>query len=144
MSSEIVIRVRGVGKAYSVFDKPYQRLLQLLSPSRARRSDDFQALTDVSIDVRRGEAVGIIGRNGSGKSTLLQIVCGTLQPSAGTVEVNGRVAALLRAQSLFAFAQRSPRAAAVAAARAASPLVACCMRRGARPGEARGAPQSLL
>jgi len=95
MSSEVVIRVRGVGKAYPVFDKPHQRLLQLLAPSRARRSDDFQALTNVSFNVRRGEAVGIIGRNGSGKSTLLQIVCGTLQPSAGEVDVGGRVAALL-------------------------------------------------
>jgi lipopolysaccharide transport system ATP-binding protein len=95
MSSEVVIRVRGVGKVYPIFDKPYQRLLQLLAPSLARRADDFRALADVDMDVRRGEAVGIIGRNGSGKSTLLQIICGTLQPSAGSVEVGGRVAALL-------------------------------------------------
>lgn len=94
MSSELAIRVRGVGKAYPVFDKPHERLMQLVLPGGGRRSD-FQALTDVSFDVRRGEAVGIIGRNGSGKSTLLQIVCGTLQPSAGSVEVQGRVAALL-------------------------------------------------
>ena len=95
MSSEVVVSVRGVGKGYPVFDKPHQRLLQLLAPGRAQRHDDFQALTEVSLEVRRGEAVGIIGRNGSGKSTLLQIVCGTLQPSSGSVEVNGRVAALL-------------------------------------------------
>ena len=95
MSSDLVIRVSGVGKAYPVFDKPHQRLLQLLAPRRAGRSDDFLALSDVSLEVRRGEAVGIIGRNGSGKSTLLQIVCGTLQPTRGTVQVGGRVAALL-------------------------------------------------
>ena len=94
MSSEIAIRVRGIGKSYPVFDKPHERLVQLVLPG-AHGRDQFRALSDVSFDVRRGEAVGIIGRNGSGKSTLLQIVCGTLQASAGTVEVNGRVAALL-------------------------------------------------
>ena len=95
MSSEVAIRVDGVGKAYPVFDKPHQRLAQLVLPGGARSGSEFHALHDVSFEVRRGEAVGIIGRNGSGKSTLLQIVCGTLQPSAGSVEVNGRVAALL-------------------------------------------------
>jgi lipopolysaccharide transport system ATP-binding protein len=94
MSSEVAIRVRGLGKAYPVFDKPYERLAQLVLPKGKGRGE-FQALSDVSFDVRRGEAVGIIGRNGSGKSTLLQVVCGTLQASAGSVEVHGRVAALL-------------------------------------------------
>lgn len=94
MSSEIAIRVQGLRKAYPVFEKPYERLAQLVLPSR-RPAHEFQALDGVSFDVHRGEAVGIIGRNGSGKSTLLQIVCGTLQPSAGSVEVHGRVAALL-------------------------------------------------
>src|SRR5690606_17437024 len=94
MSSEIAIRVSGVSKAYPVFDRPHERLLQLVLPG-GRGGSEFQALSDVGFDVRRGEAVGIIGRNGSGKSTLLQIVCGTLQPSMGSVEVHGRVAALL-------------------------------------------------
>ncbi len=94
MSSEVAIRVQGLGKAYPVFDKPHERLAQLMLPG-AGHGREFQALSGVSFDVHRGEAVGIIGRNGSGKSTLLQIVCGTLQPSAGSVEVRGRVAALL-------------------------------------------------
>ncbi len=94
MSSEPAIRVSGVSKSYPVFDRPHERLLQLVVPG-TRRAADFQALSNISFDVRRGEAVGIVGRNGSGKSTLLQVVCGTLQPSAGTVEVRGRVAALL-------------------------------------------------
>ena len=60
-----------------------------------RHAQEFQALENVSFDVARGETVGIVGRNGSGKSTLLQILCGTLPPTAGQVDIGGRVAALL-------------------------------------------------
>ncbi|KGI78503.1 ABC transporter ATP-binding protein [Oleiagrimonas soli] len=97
MSSEHVIRVEGVTKVFPVYDKPSHRLLQMLSPGRSKHRwfREFRALHDVSLEVRRGETLGIVGRNGSGKSTLLQIICGTLQPSVGDVHVSGRVAALL-------------------------------------------------
>ena len=94
MSSEVVLRLRDVSKSFPAFDKPYQRLLQLFSPGTRERGQ-FQALRGVDLVVRRGEAVGLIGSNGSGKSTLLQIICGILQPTAGTVEATARIAALL-------------------------------------------------
>lgn len=91
----IAIAARGLGKRYTLFDRPVDRLRQLLWGSRRAHGRDFWALQDVDLSVRRGEVVGIVGRNGAGKSTLLQLVCGTLTPSAGELRVNGRVAALL-------------------------------------------------
>lgn len=100
MSSEPVnddwaIRVHGLGKTYRLYDKPHHRLLQSLWGERRRYYRQFYSLDDVSFELRRGQTLGIIGRNGAGKSTLLQIICGTLTPTTGDVEVRGRVAALL-------------------------------------------------
>ncbi|MDA4846556.1 ABC transporter ATP-binding protein [Hoeflea poritis] len=102
-SNDVAIRVRNISKHYLIFERPEDRLKQMVVPrlqrlvGRQQRSyfTDFAALKGISFDVKRGETVGIIGRNGCGKSTLLQVVCGILQPSSGTIEVNGRVAALL-------------------------------------------------
>ena len=94
MSCEVVLRLTNVSKSFPAFDKPYQRLVQLFSPGN-REQGQFQALREVDLVVRRGEAVGLIGSNGSGKSTLLQIICGILQPTSGTVEASARIAALL-------------------------------------------------
>lgn len=104
MSSSPLIHVQGVSKCYSVFAKPRDRLKQMIFP-RLRKLlpggkerkfyEEFWALRDVSLEVHRGEMVGIIGRNGSGKSTLLQIICGTMEASTGTVQTQGRIAALL-------------------------------------------------
>lgn len=94
MSSEVVISLRGVGKSFPKFDRPYQHLVHMVAP-RWRQREEFHALRGVSLDIRRGESIGIIGRNGSGKSTLLQIVAGILQPSSGNVNVHARIAALL-------------------------------------------------
>lgn len=95
MSSDMSIQVKGLSKCYHIYDRPRDRLLQMLRRGKKQYFREFWALHDVSFSVKRGETVGIIGRNGSGKSTLLQMICGTVAPTTGTVRTHGRVAALL-------------------------------------------------
>ena len=89
------IEFQNVSKSYPIYDRPGNRLTELLSFNRLKRHRDFPALCDVSFEIRSGETFCIVGENGSGKSTLLQIVAGILHPSGGSVRVNGRVSALL-------------------------------------------------
>jgi ABC-type polysaccharide/polyol phosphate transport system ATPase subunit len=89
------VRFENVSKSYPIYDKPGDRLKELVTFNRREFHRNFWALHDVSFEVRRGETFCVIGENGSGKSTLLQIVARILQPSAGTVSVEGRVSALL-------------------------------------------------
>lgn len=95
MSSENAIKINGLGKCYHIYDKPRDRLMQMLLRGRRRYFREFWALRGLTLEIAKGETVGIIGRNGSGKSTLLQLICGTLNPSVGSVQANGRIAALL-------------------------------------------------
>ncbi|MCB9846002.1 MAG: ABC transporter ATP-binding protein [Phycisphaeraceae bacterium] len=95
-ASDVVISIRGVGKSYRMFQSPGHRLRQVMLGWTGRDwGRDFWALRDVSLEVRRGEAIGVLGRNGSGKSTLMQIIAGVMAPTEGEVRVRGRVAALL-------------------------------------------------
>jgi ABC-type polysaccharide/polyol phosphate transport system ATPase subunit len=95
MNDDIAIRARDLTKTYRLYNSHADRVRETFHPFRKKYHHPFNALTDVSFEVRRGETLGIIGRNGSGKSTLLQIMCGILQPTSGSVELNGRVSALL-------------------------------------------------
>jgi lipopolysaccharide transport system ATP-binding protein len=109
MSSENAISVQHISKSYQLYETPADRLKQFVVPkfqrffggAQKRYFDDFWALNDVSLDIKKGETVGILGRNGSGKSTLLQIISGTLFPTLGNVQTNGRIAALLELGSGF-------------------------------------------
>ena len=100
---DIVISVRNLSKRYEIYDRPQDRLKQFFWPSFQKLIGqapkkyfrDFWALNDISLEIKRGETVGIIGRNGSGKSTLLQLICGTLNLTAGSIQTRGRIAALL-------------------------------------------------
>src|SRR6266849_5934219 len=94
MPSDLVLRAQDLGKAFRIWHRPEDRLKQMLFPWR-RYYDEFWALRHINLEVRRGETIGLIGRNGAGKSTFLQLACGTLEPSSGTIERQGRVAALL-------------------------------------------------
>ena len=89
------VEFQNVSKSYAIYDKPGDRLKELLSFGRRSFHRDFWALRELSFEVRRGETFCIVGENGSGKSTLLQMVAGILLPSAGDLSVNGRVSALL-------------------------------------------------
>ena len=100
MGEEIAISLSNVSKCFKRYDRPVDRLKEFLVPER-NRAQEFWALQDISLEVFKGETLGIIGQNGSGKSTLLQIIAGTLTPSKGDVRVNGRVSALLELGSGF-------------------------------------------
>lgn len=90
------INVQKVVKTYKLYSNNMDRLKEALLPNSSKRySTDFQALNNINFTVAKGDIVGIIGTNGSGKSTILKIICGVLQPTSGSVEVNGRVSALL-------------------------------------------------
>jgi lipopolysaccharide transport system ATP-binding protein len=107
--TDIAIRVQNLSKCYQIYDNPRDRLKQFVLPNLRRMLgktpahyfSEFWALKDVSFEVKKGETVGIIGRNGSGKSTLLQIICGTLNPTSGSIQTHGRIAALLELGSGF-------------------------------------------
>lgn len=103
MSSDTVIKVESLSKCYHIYNAPHERLKQFVLP-RFRGAfglpaksyfREFWAVRDVSFEVRRGETVGILGFNGAGKSTLLQLICGTMTPTQGKVQVNAKIAALL-------------------------------------------------
>ena len=99
--SEKVISVKNLTKTYRLYENTKQRILEGLFPFVKPRHQEFHALDNVSFDIHKGEIVGIIGKNGSGKSTLLKIITGVLQGSEGTVDVKGRVSALLELGSGF-------------------------------------------
>ena len=92
--SDWVVRTQNLGKCYKLYARPFDRLKELFVSSR-RYHQDFWALQEVDLQLEAGQSCGIIGRNGSGKSTLLKLISGVTRPSSGTVEVAGRVGALL-------------------------------------------------
>lgn len=91
----VAIRIDHLSKLYKLYDKPSDRMKEALGFSRKKRYTEHYALKDVSFNVYKGETVGIIGTNGSGKSTILKIITGVLNATEGTVEVAGRISALL-------------------------------------------------
>jgi lipopolysaccharide transport system ATP-binding protein len=103
MSSDIAIKIENLSKCFQIYDNPEDRLKQGIYPKLRKIFGlqpkhyyrEFWAIKDLSLEIKKGDTVGIIGRNGSGKSTLLQMICGTLSPTTGKVTTHGRIAALL-------------------------------------------------
>jgi lipopolysaccharide transport system ATP-binding protein len=90
-----MIQGRDLGKCYKLYARPLDRVREVLAFRSKAYHQDFWALREVSFAVQRGESWGIIGENGAGKSTLLKLIAGVTRPSQGSVEVQGRVGALL-------------------------------------------------
>lgn len=89
------ITLTKVDKIFCLYRRNVHRVFETLFPFGKQYHTPFYALREVDLEVQRGETVGLIGRNGSGKSTMLQVICGILQPTEGSVIVDGRVSALL-------------------------------------------------
>jgi ABC-type polysaccharide/polyol phosphate transport system ATPase subunit len=95
------ISLKGIGKKYRIASSKSLRLREVLSFGKKQHTQDFWALQDIDLEVESGTTLGILGRNGAGKSTMLQIISGVLQPTTGTVEVNGRLTAIFGLGSGF-------------------------------------------
>ncbi|WP_068777553.1 ABC transporter ATP-binding protein [Paenibacillus sp. FJAT-26967] len=92
---EYSIRLKGISKKYKLYNKPVDRIKEILPFHSKKLHKEFYAVNNISLDVKKGETLGIIGKNGSGKSTLLKIISGVLTETAGTKEINGEISALL-------------------------------------------------
>ena len=90
-----MIEVQNVTKMYKIYDQERERILEAMFPWIKKRYREFNAIHNVSFKIEQGEIVGIIGKNGSGKSTILKLITGILTPTAGTIQVNGKISALL-------------------------------------------------
>jgi len=111
--SDLAVRVEGLGKRYTIGQPPRKRSLQeafsesvqsivkAFRPGTATPPTEYWALRDVNFDVRRGDAVGIIGRNGAGKSTLLKILSRITEPTSGRISLHGKVSSLLEVGTGF-------------------------------------------
>lgn len=100
MLSKQAIKIKNISKSYQVYNNPIDRLKQMFNNKKSYFKE-YQALKNIDFEVVKGDSIGIIGRNGSGKSTLLQIIAGTLAPTSGEIQINGRIAALLELGSGF-------------------------------------------
>lgn len=99
MNKSTVVKVQNITKVYKLYDKPIDRLKESLHPFKKIYYKEFHALDSVSFELKKGEALGVIGRNGNGKSTLLKIIAGVLTPTQGHCNVKGKISAILELTS---------------------------------------------
>ena len=99
--SDIAISIKNVSKYYKLYNSPKDRLKESLSFSNKQYHKKFYATQNLSLDIKKGEILGIVGKNGSGKSTLLKLITSVLTPDEGSIKVNGKISALLELGSGF-------------------------------------------
>lgn len=99
MSNQVIAKILHISKTYKLYDKPLDRVKESLHPFHKIYHKEFHALKDVSFEIKKGEALGIIGRNGNGKSTLLKIIAGVLTPTKGNINTKGKISAILELTS---------------------------------------------
>ena len=96
---QIVVTVKNISKVYKLYHKPFDRVKEAFSLKKKNYHKKFHALNNVTLELKRGEALGIIGGNGNGKSTLLKMIAKVLTPTHGKVHTSGRVSAILELTS---------------------------------------------
>ncbi|MCL4127291.1 UNVERIFIED_CONTAM: hypothetical protein GTU68_056676 [Idotea baltica] len=95
MEKNVVISLEGVSKYYKIYERARDRVKEAFNPFRKKYYKNFCAVEDVSLEIKKGEVLGIFGLNGAGKSTLLKMIAGVVTPSSGKVHVNGHINAML-------------------------------------------------
>lgn len=95
MNNQTVIKLENITKVYKLYNSPQDRLKEALNPFRKSYHKNFYALKNINLEVKKGDALGIIGSNGAGKSTLLKAITGVVTPSSGEIYINGRISAML-------------------------------------------------
>lgn len=99
MKKSIVAKVQNISKVYKLYNKPFDRVKEAFHPFKKKYHKEFYALKNVTFELKKGEALGIIGKNGNGKSTLLKIIAGVLKPTSGHIYTKGRISAILELTS---------------------------------------------
>ena len=97
---ETIIKIKDLVKDYKMFHHKKDRLIEAICPF-VKKHDNFRALNNLNLSLKKGEVLGILGKNGAGKSTLLKMITGVTAPSSGTIEVNGKISSLLELGAAF-------------------------------------------
>ncbi len=95
-----MVKITNLSKEYKMFNRKIDRLVETIVPG-IKRHGTFEALKDFSLELKKGEVLGILGKNGAGKSTLLKIITGVVIPTSGNIEINGKISSLLELGAAF-------------------------------------------
>ena len=99
-NKDVAIKISHLNKNYKMFARKRDRLLETIFP-KFQKHEEFGAIKDLNIEIKKGEVLGILGKNGAGKSTLLKMITGVVTQSSGTIEINGRISSLLELGTAF-------------------------------------------